>query len=52
MKSRLVMLVLAACLMVSAATGFMGTVGFSDGPDGFDGLVGFSDGYGMSDGPD
>ena len=47
MKTRLVMLVLAASLMVSSASGFLGgTFGFSDGPDSIGDLVG------MSDGPD
>ena len=47
MKTRLIMLVLAACLMVSSAAGFSsGTLGFADGYDaGLGDLIGFADGY-------
>ena len=47
MKTRLIMLVLAACLMASSAAGFAnGSLGFADGYDaGLGDPVGFADGY-------
>ena len=46
MKTRLIMLVLAACLMVSSAAGFSSTFGFADGYDSMLGdPVGMADGY-------